>query len=367
MQNGSMKSTLADRTAWFDRNSLFWLVQGLCWAITILIGYQVGTVTGAAAAWDERTSWFISGFRAVCGFLLTSFVLRPWLRREWRRKGYTHIFLIVLIPAGTMALLDTLILLNMLLLLGWDAVVQSFLPYLSGSYILRWILYAIWTLLYVGIHYWLDTRHAELRLARLESSLRTAELQALRAQVNPHFLFNALNSILAEADNPEAVKTLTQSLADYLRFSLKQSGEQAPLSEEWEAIANYLRVEKVRFDDRLQVEMEADPDALATQIPTACLQPLLENAIKYGQQTSPRPLRISMTATHSHDQLTIVVRNSGQWVTQSPDSTGIGLSNLKKRLKLLYHSAADVDWVEREGEVTVTIQLSLTPRSSTQI
>jgi len=123
MQNGSMKSTLADRTAWFDHNSLFWLVQGLCWAITILIGYQVGTVTGAAAAWDERTSWFISGFRAVCGFLLTSFVLRPWLRREWRRKGYTHIFLIVLIPAG-----------------------------------------------------------------------------------NPHFLFNALNSILAEADNPEAVK-----------------------------------------------------------------------------------------------------------------------------------------------------------------
>src|SRR5690606_8063207 len=133
-----------------------------------------------------------------------------------------------------------------------------------------------WSVLYFGINYWLDTQRVRLELAEAEAAAQTSELKALRAQINPHFLFNALGSILAESDNARSVRELTLALSDYLRFSLQQHREQEPLKSEIDALENYLMVEQSRFGANLEYQINASREALEAPVLRTLIQPLLE-------------------------------------------------------------------------------------------
>jgi LytS/YehU family sensor histidine kinase len=160
--------------------------------------------------------------------------------------------------------------------------------------------------------------------------------------MQPHFLFNALSAVMAVSNDKEKVEELTQSLADYLRFSLrKKNDDYSPLGEELDAMENYLHVEKIRFEEKLQCRIDADEEARVFAVPRQLVQPLLENAIKYGQQTSPMPLSIRIEAQLTGDRLHLTVENTGSWVEPSASSgMGIGISNLRRRLELLYGEQA---------------------------
>jgi len=165
----------------------------------------------------------------------------------------------------------------------------------------------------------------------------------------------------------QKVATITQSLADYLRFSLQQEqGEEQglithALGDELRALEDYLRVEKARFGDDLVWRIDADEEACRTAVPSALVQPLLENAIKYGQQTGPRPLTISITAQVVQDNLRVDVQNSGHWVeSNSNRARRIGLSNLKRRLELLYGNKASLDTRHTPAMVKVCLSLPTT-------
>ena len=162
--------------------------------------------------------------------------------------------------------------------------------------------------------------------------------------MQPHFLFNALTAVMAVSNDKEKVENLTQSLADYLRFSLsKRNDDYASLGEELDALENYLHVEKIRFAEKLQCRIDADQEARASTVPSHLVQPLLENAIKYGQQTSPMPLSIRIEARSTGDHLHLTVENTGSWVEPSASpqdqgrgtGLGMGISNLRRRLQLL--------------------------------
>lgn len=116
----------------------------------------------------------------------------------------------------------------------------------------------------------------------------------LRARINPYFLFNARNAILAEAAKPQRVIAITHSLADYLRFSLAQTSGLHPLGDEVDALESYLRVEQIRFEERLEYGFSVDEAARCQVVPGALVQPLLENAVKYGPRTSQWPLRLAI-------------------------------------------------------------------------
>jgi LytS/YehU family sensor histidine kinase len=211
----------------------------------------------------------------------------------------------------------------------------------------------IWLLLYFGIKSF--KLHAEI-----EREFHLSELKLLRSQVNPHFLFNALATIMAVRKDEAMVSQVTQSLADYLRFSLAQSQDQFkhPLGQEVAALENYLLVEKIRFQEKLETRIEVSAEACAAQVPTALIQPLLENAIKYGQKTSPPPLRIAIEARLSEGRLLLLVENTGRWVEpHGPDSTGLGIVNLRKRLHLLYGDQAQLTF-DRTG-TAVRAQVSV--------
>jgi LytS/YehU family sensor histidine kinase len=193
----------------------------------------------------------------------------------------------------------------------------------------------------------------------IEREDRLAEARRLTAQLNPHFLLNSLNAILAEKNNPAMVEAITQSLADFLVFSLRQGSGLAPLGTELHALESYLAVEKIRFEERLEYAIAADETARAVAVPTALVLPLLENAIKYGQATSPLPLRLHISARLDPDSLVIEVANSGTWVEKGDLSgAGIGLANLNRRLELFYPGLARLDRLPvSAGEVRLRITL----------
>lgn len=216
---------------------------------------------------------------------------------------------------------------------------------LRGSVPLRLAIYLAWTSLYFLIRQELEARSRGLRLAQAELAAREAELASLRAQVNPHFLFNALNSILAECGNAPAARAITRSLADYLRAALLQRDHHAPLGDEVDAITAYLRVEQARFEDKLVHSFAIEPAARQVRVPITVLLPLVENAMKYGMRTSPPPLRIAIGAKLEGACLILSVENSGRWFEPPPDandSTRIGLANLSRRLALLYGDSASL-------------------------
>lgn len=222
-----------------------------------------------------------------------------------------------------------------------------------------------WSLLYFGIKLMRDSMDHDLRLALAEAARQRSELQLLRAQMNPHFLYNALNTVMADVGKPEQqIKALIRSLSEYLRYSLEtRNNDQVPLAQELDAISSYLAVEQARFRGKLEVECRIDPGARNALVPGIVIQPLVENAIKYGKTTSPRPLRVRVIVSQPESgAVEIEVSNTGRWI--EPNSSdglgGVGLENLKGRLKLLYPDSHGVQIKTANGWVTVKIRIEST-------
>ena len=188
--------------------------------------------------------------------------------------------------------------------------------------------------------------YAELRLLQAESVARTFELRQLQEQMNPHFLFNALNAVANSKDDPDAVESVIRDLSDYLRFTLGEARTLEPLSRELQALEKYVAIQHARFGDNLDCRFCCDRAAHAVIVPPMLIQPILENALHYGVQTSSMPLRVSVTAKVVEGWLEVVVANSGRWVppdqTRSPST---GIRSLRKRLALLVDEAATVETV----------------------
>ena len=164
--------------------------------------------------------------------------------------------------------------------------------------------------------------------------------------MNPHFLFNALNAVANSKDDPDAVESVIRDLSDYLRFTLGEARTLEPLSRELQALEKYLAIQHARFGDNLDCRFCCDRAAHAVIVPPMLIQPILENALHYGAQTSSMPLRVSVTAKVVEGWLEVVVANSGRWV--APDQTrspSTGIRSLRKRLALLVDEAATVETV----------------------
>ena len=338
------------------RRRLFWKLQAIGWGGTFILA-----VLFSALEYSSHTTiLYLWGARAALGVLVTS-LLRYGYRRLRRSGG--NLWLKaggVCLLCGALGWVDGLGTLWIAPELGVETEGYGMKPFLMGSILMRWMLYWLWSILYFGINYWLDTEHARLRLAQAEAAARSSELQLLRAQVNPHFLFNALNSILAESDNAGTVRALTMALAEYLRFSFQAHGDREPLGVELDALENYLRVEKARFEEKLEYRIEAAQAARDQETPIALVQPLLDNAIKYGQRSAVRPVRVAITARKEGGELVITVTNTGQWEAGGHSGrAGTGLANLRRRLQLSYGEAAALTTAEGEGEVVVQVRVPL--------
>lgn len=190
-----------------------------------------------------------------------------------------------------------------------------------------------------------------------------AQLEALRSQLNPHFLYNSLNSILALVElDPKAAAEMILKLSSLCRLTLTQDSDKlSTVSSELDVISNYLSLEKIRWSEKLVYTSEIEEGLHETKIPPFLFQTLVENAIKYGQRTSPLPLQIELKVRSENGRLLLEVNNTGKWYEQDRSDkaggTNIGISNLKKRLVRFFHSDQELRISCEDGWVRVTIDL----------
>ena len=188
---------------------------------------------------------------------------------------------------------------------------------------------------------WLQAyRSEQLRTVELEGRLANSQLNALRMQLHPHFLFNTLNSIAGLVkEDPETARRMIVALGDFLRLTLEeQSVAMRPLNEELEFIQLYVQIERMRLGDRLQVEYEIHPDTPRALVPYLILQPLVENAIRHGVARSTRPAIISLRTERLNGDLRIFLENDGPR-REANAQRGVGINNTVERLQLHYGKA----------------------------
>lgn len=213
------------------------------------------------------------------------------------------------------------------------------------------LLFGIGVLLYllaVALHYVLlsveSSKEAETRELAAHTMAKEAELKALKAQINPHFLFNSLNSISALTSiDPTRAREMCVALADFLRLTLGMGEKRViPLGEEVSLLEKYCAIEKVRFGERLTIKEEIPDDAKVCLLPPLLLQPLFENAVVHGIAQIPEGGWIRLSATRHADRLSVSVENSWDPEAGSSRRNGVGLKNVQRRLEARYGNAANL-------------------------
>lgn len=221
------------------------------------------------------------------------------------------------------------------------------------------ILFLLWGGLYFAFIFIEKSRQQEIQNLMWDVSKNEIELKNLRAQLNPHFLFNSLNSIRALVGlDPEQAKTAITRLSTLLRHSINLGKQQLiKLSDELELVKNYLELEKIRFEERLQIRYEIDENTLNCEIPPLMLQTIAENSIKHGISKSIEGGEIKISAKMEGKTLKLEIRNEGK-LNDTLAENGVGIANTKKRLELLYGEKASFE-IDQEGpEVTARINIT---------
>lgn len=339
---------------------MFWRFQILGWLM-----FAVFTLPLKVSAFGSvEYAVLVVLLREPLGMLITSGFRLAYRRMDIRAHSPALLALCVLAISSVGGVVDLLAFKSFSSDIQADPISQNAV----AMWCFRTMLYCVWSFLYFWIRDHQRNTKRMLRLAQAETAARNAELLMLRAQVAPHFLFNALNTILAGLDRqPAALAPTVQGLADYFRYSLTSRHDTlVPLGEEFDAIMNYLMVEKARFRDSLVIESHLDPAARSIPVPGVFLQPLVENAIKYGYQTSATPLRLWIRVEAGEGgRVRIEVRNSGEWVEprKSDGSHGNGLAILRRRLELLYGGSQHITISHPPEVAEVTVRIELSPQT----
>ncbi len=247
----------------------------------------------------------------------------------------------------------------------------SFLQLMLGVAYIDMTLLGAWSALYYAINFFLQVEQQADRLERLETQATSAQLAMLRYQLNPHFLFNTLNSIstLVLLGETKPANAMLTRLSSFLRHTLvSQPGGKVTVAQEVETLKLYLDIERMRFEDRLRTDFRVDEMAARGCIPSFLLQPLIENAIKYGVSAQEEGARISLTAQVIGNMLRLIVSDTGpglqgtqrnaETLAATPSSTGVGLANIRDRLAQAYgeDSRFEIE-TPPDGGFTVTIEL----------
>jgi two-component system LytT family sensor kinase len=232
----------------------------------------------------------------------------------------------------------------------WDAT----FPYRVGTGVFMYGLIVLAYYLFVSL-YNLSEKNA--KEARLESLVKETELKMLRSQINPHFLFNSLNSISSlTITNPEKARDMVIKLSEFMRYALSKKDEQpVSLRSELENLRLYLEIEKVRFGDRLSTEEVIEDKCLEIKMPVMLLQPLYENAIKHGVYESTESVSIKTKVLCNNGYLEVLISNNYDSAPSSVKGTGTGLINVSRRLDLFYGNKATIKTTKENGLYTVSL------------
>ena len=317
-----------------DKNRAFWVLQSAGWT-----GYFVLRTLGGVA--NAMPTMFLvhTLLLTATGYSLTLLMASLFRRLITMRVLYTVILSLaaVILASAAFSIIET-----------WSH--STFVDPGSrpvgikyfGAILLNFALLAAWSALYYGINYYLLLEEEIDQRGRLESQASSAQLAMLRYQLNPHFLFNTLNSIstLVLLKQTERANAMLARLSSFLRYTLaNEPTAQVTLAQEVETLKLYLEIEKMRFEDRLRPHFRIDAATIGARLPSLLLQPLIENAIKYAVTPSESGADIWISAARHGDMVRIEVADNGTGAHEAlvaTQSTGVGLANTKDRLAQAY-------------------------------
>jgi hypothetical protein len=333
----------------------YWLCQALAWG-----GYSAISVTVAA----QYVGWRPSLVIGYTLYSLYSIAFTDLFRRLIHRKGWLDLSTlprllrlapVILLIGVTQAFLVVVINIAIDPQNAYWPLKDAVLWLWFGTTMATWT----WTAVYSQITRGQRRRDREVQM---QLAVREAELRALESQINPHFLFNCLNSIraLVVEDAPRAQDMLTR-FANMLRHNLQMDHTHtAQLGSEVEAASDYLALEAVRFEERLRVRLEIDPSTTTLPIPTMLLQTLVENAVKHGIATELEGGDLIIRASREVRSLLLEVENTGYLSEPRPGGKPVGLANARERLRLLYGDSASLQLKNgATGMVTASVHIPL--------
>lgn len=340
--------------------ALYWL-WGLFWLLMIIVAIQDAS-RDPGVSWWEPVLWEGSSALAATCWILIALRARQryaqYLDRPLRWVGYHLRWLIVIIPTFIAAVYTVRH--GVYELVGrtyqhppwlWVFVYES----------LKIILFAgLWLGILFGFDSYAQWQLQRGRLLELQRALTESQLAHLKAQLRPHFFFNALNTIsaLMHVDVARADR-LVAGLGDLLHISLR-SGEQemTPLRDELRSLELYAQIMQERFRNRVTIHWRVDPGIVETHVPSLLLQPLLENAFKHSVERSTLPVRIDISAVHEGNSLSITVSNTGSALA-AEYREGVGLRNCRERLSIIYGDAASLQVRDEADGVAARVQIPL--------
>lgn len=346
-----------------------WTLVGLFWATR---GYWIWKDNPEfPLSWNQAMilgliEWYLWGILAL--FIYWVCVRLPFQRSNWRKTLGIHLGVAVAVS-----------LLHLFLYIAIDRPIDAY--FMKGKtfpemeffwtayfFIIRSrihstvLVYALIAMISYAILYYRQYREKELHAAELSTQLASAELQVLKAQLHPHFLFNTLHSISSLMhDDVQAADKMLSRLSELLRLVLNNAGRQTvSLRQELEFLEAYLEIEKVRFSDRLRADVNVDANTLDAEVPSLLLQPLVENAIRHGIASRHEGGRVRVAARHDHENLYLTISDDGNGLGTGESQSsgrGIGLANVRERLSRLYAGSHEFSLNNSDRGVTVSITI----------
>ena len=338
--------------------ALYWTVQVTAWTLLVFIlGLSLWLSNGYTPG---------RGYGLLLGLfigLVASHALRAVIRaRGWGAVPMAHalprMVLVALLISVAAALLQAVL---------HDLIFPALGDFLTGraliESVINWgILLTVWGVCWFAYQWFMRVRREEVRNLRLEAANRDGQLATLRAQLNPHFMFNALNGIRALIDeDPARAKQAITQLSSILRnaMSTMKRGT-VPLGEELDVVKDYLALERMRFEERLNVDFEVEEGIEREPVPPMLLQTLVQNAVRHGIARLPRGGELVTGPRRAGTGLVLSVRNTGTYVHGQVHGTGIGLSGTRKRLEMIYGPAAAITIENRDGMVHTEVNIPWT-------
>ncbi len=343
-----------------DTVKSFWRAQIAVWGVFATVGF----VSRFAIFENIEAAWWLTLCQESLGFTLTSVAAVLYWRR--RSKVYPPVLVcvcVILLCLGTATLLTATGYAIHKLMVPEIIEAVPHQQFKLGFFYYMGIL-SIWSLIYFGASAELAARTERLSKMQAESRALKLELERLQQQIEPHFLFNSLNTIVAEiSDRPAIAEEMTRRLAAYLRYSLDKRGRGlSRLEEEIEAAETYVRILALRFDTRLECQCRIDPATLNKELPHMTLQGLVENAIKHSMRAEHECFQININTFMQGEELVIQVSNPG--ILKAPfdlANGGGGLGNLCRRLALRYPDRFKFSLEQRDDRIVAEIRMSGDP------
>lgn len=229
-----------------------------------------------------------------------------------------------------------------------------------GTNLFNWFVWIIWYCILLFLSLYKEVREGKIKNIELLNNLKESQLNTLKGQINPHFMFNSLNNIRGlMLEDVDKARTMLTRLSETLRYSLtKSDANSIDLENELEMVENYVEISKIQFEDRLKFTATIDKESLSKLIPPMIIQMLVENAIKHGIGNLKDGGEVQLLTNIKNDKLLIQVTNTGS-IKTTENTTQLGLKNIKQRLELLYGAAATFSIEEENNLVIATIQIPL--------